>query len=69
MAQIMRMQGKQVGESWLVTQLLKEFYNVKKINTDVELITGVDALVVIHPKGFRKNPFAIDQYLMKGGHL
>ena len=70
MAQIMRMQGKQVGESWLVTQLLKEFYNVKKINTDVELITGVDALVVIHPKGFsEKTLFAIDQYLMKGGHL
>lgn len=70
MAQIMRMQGKAVNESWAVTKMLSEFYNVKKIEKDTKVITGVDSLVVIHPKGFSEETlFAIDQYVMKGGNL
>ena len=70
MAQIMKMQGKSVKESWLVTKMLGEFYNVQKIEKDADSITGVDTLVVIHPKGFpEKTLFAIDQYIMKGGNL
>lgn len=70
MAQIMRMQGKNVNQSWLITQMLAEFYNVKKIAKDSKAITGVDSLVIIHPKGFSEETlFAIDQYIMKGGNL
>ena len=70
MAQIMRMQGKAVKESWIITKMLGEFYEVKKIKRDADAITGIDALVVIHPRGFpEKTLFAIDQYLMKGGSL
>ena len=70
MAQIMRMQGKKVNESWAVTKMLSEFYNVKKIEKDTKVISGVDSLVVIHPKGFSEETlFAIDQYVMKGGNL
>ncbi|MEC7276568.1 MAG: Gldg family protein [Bdellovibrionota bacterium] len=70
MAQIMRMQGKSVSESWVVTKMLSEFYNVKKIEKDTKAITGLDLLVVIHPKGFSEETlFAIDQYVMKGGNL
>ena len=70
MAQIMRMQGKSVKESWTITKLLGELYNVKNIKNDTESITGIDLLVVIHPKGFpEKTLFAIDQYVMKGGNL
>lgn len=70
MAQIMRMQGKDVNESWVVTQLLSEFYNVKKIDKEAKSISGIDSLVVVHPKGFSEETlFAIDQYLMKGGNL
>ena len=70
MAQIMRMQGKSVSESWIVVKMLGEFYNVKKIKKDVDTISGIDALIVIHPKGFpEKTLFAIDQYVMKGGNL
>lgn len=70
MAQIMRMQGKAVNESWAVTKMLSEFYNVKKIEKDTKTITGIDSLVVIHPKGFSEETlFAIDQYVMKGGNL
>jgi ABC-type uncharacterized transport system involved in gliding motility auxiliary subunit len=70
MAQIMRMQGKNVSDSWIVTKLLREFYNVKKIDKETDSITGIDSLVIIHPKGFsEKTLFAIDQYVMKGGNL
>lgn len=70
MSQIMRMQGKDVKDSWIMTKLLKDFYNVKKVEKDVELISGIDTLVIIHPKDFpEKTLYAIDQYLMKGGNL
>ena len=70
MAQIMRMQGKSVKESWTITKMLGEFYNVKEIKKDADSITGIDTLIVIHPRGFpEKTLFAIDQYVMKGGNL
>lgn len=70
MMQLMRMQGKSIEDSWMVTRMLSEFYNVKKIEKDVKSITGIDSLVVIHPRGFSEETlFAIDQYVMKGGKL
>ncbi len=70
MEQIMRMQGKPVPQSWIVIRMLNELYNVKKIEKDADSITGIDSLIVVHPKGFpEKTLFAIDQYLMKGGNL
>ena len=70
MAQIMRMQGRSVTESWIVARMLGEFYTVKKIEPDSGPITGVDVLVVIHPKGFsEKTLFAVDQFVLKGGNL
>ena len=70
MMQIMRMQGKPIEDSWMVTRMLSEFYNVKKIEKDVKSISGIDSLVVIHPRGFSEETlFAIDQYVMKGGKL
>lgn len=69
-AQIMRMQGKAVNDSWMVTKMLSEFYNVKKVEKDTKNISGIDSLVVIHPKGFSEETlFAIDQFVMKGGNL
>ncbi len=70
MEQIMRMQGKPVPQSWMVTRMLSELYTVKKIAKDTDSITGIDSLIIVHPKGFpEKTLFAIDQYLMKGGGL
>lgn len=70
MAQIMRMQGKSVEGTWTTLKMAEEFYTVKKIEKDADLISGVDTLAVIHPTGFsEKTLFAIDQFLMKGGNL
>ncbi len=69
-AQLMRMQGKVVKDSWTVTKMLSEFYNVKKIEKNTNSISGIDSLIVIHPKGFPEETlFAIDQYIMGGGNL
>ncbi len=70
MAQIMRMQGKEVNQSWISIKMLKEFYQIKKIENNTEKISGIDALLVIHPTGFEeKTLFAIDQYLLGGGNI
>lgn len=70
LAQIMRIQGKAIKESWGITKLLSQFYNVKKIEEDTFDTSGLDSLIVIHPKGFsEKTLFTIDQYLMRGGKL
>ena len=64
------MQGKPVEGTWLSFQMLNELYNVKLVKSDTDSIPAVDALAIIHPKGFpEKTLFAIDQYLLKGGKL
>lgn len=69
-AQMMRMQGRTPQESWLFTKMLKEFYNVKQIKPDSEVIAGIDVLLVIHPKNFsEKTLYSIDQFVMYGGNL
>ena len=69
-AQLMRMQGKPVEESWLALKMAEEFYTLKKIPKDADQIQGVDTLVVIHPRDFsQKTLFAIDQFFLNGGRL
>jgi len=70
MAQIMRMQGKNPQRSWIITQMMKEFFEVKKINIDSQKISGIDILFIIHPKNFPdKILFAIDQFVLNGGNV
>lgn len=70
MAQIMRMQGKNVESSWGSIQALSEFYQVKKVELKKPTLTGVDTLLVLHPRGFSEQVlYAIDQYVMQGGNL
>ncbi|MFC1742362.1 Gldg family protein [Candidatus Riflebacteria bacterium] len=68
MAQMMRMQGKQVRQAWISFQVLKQSYELQKIETSVDKIPDVDVLLVVHPKNFSdKTLYAIDQYIMGGG--
>ena len=71
MARLLRAQGEEVEKSWVITHLLKELYEIKKIKKDTdEIPQTIDVLAIIHPTGFpEKTLFAIDQYLMKGGSL
>ena len=70
LARIMKMQGRAVNDSWIVMKMLRELYKVQKIKKDEETISGVDTLIVVHPKGFsEKTLIAVDQFLLKGGKL
>ena len=64
----MRMQGKPVAEPWIIVNMMKEFYQLKKIEQDVEKISAVDILLIIHPKNFsEKLSFAVEQFILEGG--
>lgn len=68
MAQLKRMQGQQLAPAWKIVQQLQQRYEVKKVENEVEEITDVDILLVIHPKNLPEQTlFAIDQFVLKGG--
>jgi len=68
MAQMRRMQGQSPRPPWTIVSQLQQQYDVNEVKTDVEEITDVDILLVIHPKDLQeKTLFAIDQYVLKGG--
>ena len=58
-------------EPWIAGAELGELFDVKQIPASAaELPPGLDALVVIHPKGLAPALlYAIDQYVVGGGHL
>ena len=70
MAQLMKMQGKPAKESWIITKLMKEFYDVSKVEEDTEKISGLDILLIAHPKKLPEQTlWAIDQYVLSGGKV
>ncbi|MBF0363695.1 MAG: Gldg family protein [Oligoflexia bacterium] len=59
--------GREV-RSWFIGRILKDFYDVKKIEHDAETISNVDLLLVFYPQDLPINlQWAVDQYLLKGG--
>ena len=70
MAQMMRMQNRQPEPPWTIVEQLRRKYEVASVPTDVNEITDVDILLVIHPKELPEQTlFAIDQFVLKGGKL
>jgi ABC-2 type transport system permease protein len=68
MAQMMRMQNQQPEPPWTIVEQLRRKYEVKSVATDVNEITDVDILLLIHPKELPEQAlFAIDQFVLKGG--
>ena len=68
MAQMMRMQNQRPEPPWTIIEQLRKKYEVKSVATDVNAITDVDILLVIHPKELPEQAlFAIDQFVLKGG--
>jgi ABC-type uncharacterized transport system involved in gliding motility auxiliary subunit len=68
MAQMMRMQNQQPQPPWTIVEHLRKKYEVKSVATDVNEITDVDILLVIHPKELPEQAlFAIDQFVLNGG--
>ena len=71
MAQILRAQGKQPVETWIAFELLRESYEVSKIDADVDHISPdeYDLLIVIHPKSLGvRAQWAVDEWVQRGGN-
>lgn len=68
MAMMMQRQNQQPKPAWGIVDQLRQEYEVTKIEPDLDEITGIDILLVIHPKSLSdKTLFAIDQFVLKGG--
>ncbi len=59
-----------VSERWAIINVMEEFFEVRNIGVSTDRVDeDVDVLMVVHPKGFTEQTlFAIDQFLLKGGH-
>ena len=59
-----------IRERWAIINVMEEFFEVRNIGADTDYIDeDVDVLMVVHPKNFTEEAlFAIDQYLLGGGH-
>ena len=59
-----------IRERWAIIDVMEEFFEVRNIGADTDYIDeDVDVLMVVHPKNFAEETlFAIDQYLLRGGH-
>ncbi len=64
-------EGGMGGQEWSVIKDLKSQYDVKKIEVTASRIDDdLDVLVLLHPGGITDEcQFAVDQYLLKGGHV
>lgn len=54
--------------AWTLSQLVSEFFEVRILDSALEINKNLDLLLIIHPKGLSQlTQFAIDQYLLAGG--
>ncbi len=71
LAQVLRAQGKDPGDSWAVMKLLEAAYEVSKIDADTDHIPPdeYDLVIVIHPKDFSERAiWALDEWVARGGN-
>jgi ABC-type uncharacterized transport system involved in gliding motility auxiliary subunit len=59
------------GKPWALVSEIKRQYDVETVEMDVaEIPADIDTLVVIHPAGISDAAlYAIDQFVLRGGHL
>ena len=57
-------------ERWAIINVMEEFFEVRNLGSNTsEIDEDVDVLMVVHPKNFSEPVlFAIDQFLLRGGH-
>ncbi len=59
-----------IPDRWAILDVMEEFFEVRNIGAGADVIDeDVDVLMVVHPKNFTEQAlFAIDQFLLRGGH-
>lgn len=65
------MPGPAPAAGWFALTDLRKDYQVREVAPDAEAIDAdVDALIVVHPKALpARTLYAIDQFVLRGGHL
>ncbi len=64
------MQTRQPKPAWMVIEQLREDFEIRELEPDMTRIEeDIDLLLVVHPKVIADSAFfAIDQFVLKGGH-
>ena len=67
----MMMQQQQASQPWTVVSELKRDFDVVELHSDVEEIDeNINTLLVVHPKNLPDQAlYALDQFVLRGGHL
>lgn len=66
------MQAQQMRQPWAVYQQWAQMFDMRKLDaaTLTEIDPAIDVLVVVQPKGLSDDAqYAIDQFVLRGGHL
>ena len=71
MTQMQMMMQQPPDEGWMAFKMLKEDYDVRSMPLESDRIDPeISTLIVVHPKNLSdKTLFAIDQFVLRGGHL
>lgn len=66
----MMMQNPQANHPWMIVSQLRQSFDVRSLAKDVDAISNdIDVLMLVHPKELSdKTLFAIDQFVLGGGH-
>ena len=61
---------KDAAKPWMIVEQIRELFDVRTLETNIDTIPAdVDVLMLVHPKGLSDDTlYAIDQYVLKGGH-
>jgi len=61
---------QQANQEWVILSQLKQLFDVRKLDADAEKIPDdINVLMLVHPKNLTdKALFAIDQFVLNGGH-
>jgi len=64
------MMGQQPAEPWVIYEQLRQLYDVRNLGRDITEVDGdVNVLLLVHPKELPPQTlYAIDQYVLAGGH-
>ena len=64
------MQNPDSNQPWMIVSQLKQLFEVRSLDKDIDNISNdIDVLMLVHPKGLSdKTLFAIDQFVLGGGH-
>jgi len=65
-------QTRSMRDPWAVEQQLSQLFDVRQLNASAlkSIDKDINVLVVVHPKNFSDDAlYAIDQFVMRGGHL